>query len=249
MSPKSARRIARLRINFTLLFRSLEQEEEILKIQTALLLALAGSALASPITFTISTSASGTLGGTAFSDNTITFTQVTDTSLIANCGGPGIMCSPIGPGNTVTISGLGTYTINDETYFYDNSSVSGAGFTDAGGDVLDEVDPAFATYLLQTAIGPIFDTQVLNSYTGMSTTGGILSYTGNSLDATFTAVTGSSSAPEPGSLGLILMGAFGLHAVRSRIVRRGYDLHESCADRNRFVAGRAGDAARAGARR
>jgi hypothetical protein len=126
------------------------------------------------------------------------------------------MCSPIVAGNTVTISGLGTYTINDETYVYDNPSVSGAGFTDSGGDVLDEVDPAFASYGLQTAIGPIFDTQDLDSYSGMSTSGGTLSYTGNSLDATFQAVTGSSTAPEPGSLGLILMGAFGLVALRKR---------------------------------
>ena len=44
--------------------------------------------MASPITFTISTSGSGSIGALAFTDGTLTFTAVTDTTFILT-GDPG----------------------------------------------------------------------------------------------------------------------------------------------------------------
>jgi PEP-CTERM motif-containing protein len=179
-----------------------------MKIRAAFWVALAclPAAFATPITYTISTTAGGTFNGTPFSDNTIMFTQVTDTSLLTSCFGTDI-CSPATASNSVTIQGFGTFTVNDMTIYFNNPTNGVAGFNDAGIDALTENDAAFTTYNMQTALGPIFDTVNASSFKGMSTTGGMLTFTGNSLDATFQAVLGTSSAPEPGSLGLMLAGA------------------------------------------
>jgi hypothetical protein len=167
-------------------------------------MALAGLAGAGPITFTISTTGAGTLGALTFTDATITFTQVSDTSLIGSCFGTDL-CPPASTANTVTVQGLGTFTITDSTLFFDNPGGSvGVDDTNTFIDAISEHDAAFVSYNMQTALGPIFDSVSSPTYTGMGTSGGAFSYTGNSLDATFTAVT---AVPEPGSLGLVLGGA------------------------------------------
>ncbi len=177
-------------------------------------LVLASAAFAAPITYTISTTAGGTFNGGSFSDNTITFTQVSDTSLVGTCFGIDF-CPPVSTTNTVSIQGIGTFTVTDSTVFFDNPN-GVAGFDDTGVDALTEDDSAFKTYNMQTALGPIFDTADASSFVGISTTGGNLSFTGNSLDATFTAVTGTAT-PEPGSVGLIMVGAIAL-LVRRKIL-------------------------------
>jgi hypothetical protein len=222
-------------------------------------IAVAGITAASPITFTISTSGSGTLGSLVFTDATIIFTAVTDTTFILN--GPIVIgdagnqtSSPMGT-DTITLLGLNTWTMSDPTFFYDDRTMGVVGFEDLDEsidtdlNVLDISGTPFSSYDLKSSLGPISDPLVFGSgnFTG-PTSGGILSFTTNSTNASFQAVTTSASAPEPGSLGLMLAGAVILHVWRSKIVRRGYDLHESCADRNCVVAGCARDAARAGAR-
>jgi hypothetical protein len=180
-----------------------------------LTLALLPAAFATTITYTVSTSASGTLNGSSFSDNTITFTQVSDTTLVGTCFGGTDLCPPESTSNTVTIQGIGTFTINDSSVFFDNpSGIAGVDINDS--DALTEDDAAFNTYNMVTAIGPIFDTTESSGFSGISTSGGILTFSGNSIDTTFTAVLGSSSVPEPGSLGLMLAGAMiaGLKIVR-----------------------------------
>ncbi len=188
-----------------------------MKILWAALFAGLPAVVASPITFTISTSAGGTLGSTVFSDNTITFTETTDTSLIVFCFGGFALCAPASTSNTVTIGGLGTFTINDSTEFF-TSAFNRAGLTDLtlSADVLTETDAAFGSYNLETALGPIFDSIYSNSLSPISTSGGTLSYLGNSADAAFTAVT--SGTPEPGSFGLLAAGAvsLGLFGWRKR---------------------------------
>lgn len=180
-----------------------------MKLQIVLCALAAGAAIASPITYTLSTSAGGTIGSTPFSDNNIMFTQVSDTATAGNCFSVDT-CSVASTSNTVTIQGIGTFTITDSTRFYDNPGLSAIGFIDNATTLLLENDPAFVTYAMVTSLGPLFDTAGTDSASGVNTTGGLLSFTGNSLDATFQAVTGSSSAPEPGSLGLMLAGALAL---------------------------------------
>jgi PEP-CTERM motif len=221
-------------------------------------LAVTGWAGASPITFTISTSGSGSLGALAFTDATIVITDVTDTTFILNgpivIGNQGNQTPEVTDTDTVTIVGLNTWTLTDPVLFYDDRTfgIVGALDYDAGINtllnLLDISGTAFSTYDLKSSIGPISDPLANGSGTFIvPTSGGTLSFTTNSTNASFQAVT--SATPEPGSLWLMAIGAMGLHALRSRIVRRGYDLHKSCAHRNCPVTRRAGDASGAGARR
>src|ERR1700676_402205 len=74
-------------------------------------------AMAQTITFTIYADGSGTLGGTPFTDQVITCTQVTDTSAIVNpCFTYAYPCAPKVAGNTVTIGAMAPLTITDGTY-------------------------------------------------------------------------------------------------------------------------------------
>lgn len=169
-------------------------------------LALAGAAWPSPITFTISANGSGTLNGVPFTDEAITFTQVTDTSLIgANCfGEPGTYCSPVSTSNTVTI-GSATYTLTDSTVFEVGNDVGGIVDRISGADSLDEDDPAFLTYNMQSSLGPIVDSiNAASPGPPEPTSGGSLALAYNS-SAFFTAT--ASSAPEPGTFALILAGS------------------------------------------
>lgn len=192
-----------------------------MKIRTILWAAIAAcvpAAMATPITFTISTTGSGTLGATVFTDATLTFTQISDTGLVSACG-TGIVCAPEVTSNTVTISGLGTFTVDDSTQFFNNTGTTTVGFFDAvQSDLLDVSDPAFATYDLQSALGPITDTIVSVPFTSVVTDGGTLAFTGDSENGTFDAVLGT--APEPGSLLLMLAGAIPLGAGLLRRRRR-----------------------------
>src|ERR1700722_11257743 len=78
-------------------------------------------AMAQTITYTISADGSGTLGGTSFTNQLVTFTQVSDTSATVNpCFGFAYPCSPDVPTNTVTIGGVGTEKLIGPTYFFAN---------------------------------------------------------------------------------------------------------------------------------
>jgi hypothetical protein len=179
-------------------------------------LATAGMVAAGQITYTVSDTGSGSLVLASiqnFTNATITFTEVTDTSLITSCG-VGTYCAPNAT-NTVSISGIGTFTLNDSTHIFDNQSTSVAGIEDpSSSDLLDEKDSAFSTYAMQTSLGPITDNLTLTTaITNLLTSGGQLSATWGP-NVTFTAIT----TPEPGSMALILTGALplGLLALRRR---------------------------------
>jgi hypothetical protein len=169
----------------------------------------AGLASGTPITFVVSADGSGTVGATSFTNALITFTQVTDTTLVTTtCGYP---CAPSVTGNKVTIAGVGTETLTNATYFFDNA-LNLFGITNTSGAAfLAAEDIVFASYNMQTAFGPtgysIFSGSVVSS---QPTSGGVLSVTFNG-DETMTAQAClgpcPSSVPEPGSLGLALLGA------------------------------------------
>jgi hypothetical protein len=82
--------------NITLKLSNLQESVKMISTRFGLLsLALligAGFATAAPITFTVSADGSGTLGGTSFTNALITFTQVTDTTLLTTCSG--YPCAP-----------------------------------------------------------------------------------------------------------------------------------------------------------
>ena len=176
-------------------------------------------AMASPITFSISATGSGTLDGVAFSNETITFTEVTNTSdITTTCFTYSYPCAPDQAGNTVTVGGVG-YTISTDTYFFDNSiNVAGIAYEPYQAYLSAESSSPFATYGLTTALASAPYTLYTVGSTDLATSGGALDITSFSGEATFSAVLGSptSAVPEPGSLGLMLAGAIPLAALRMR---------------------------------
>jgi len=185
---------------------------------------LAGALVALPamgetITFTISATGSGTLGSTSFTDQIVTFTEVTDTSDITNpCLGSiyDYPCAPNQAGNTVTIGGIaGTQTISGDTFFFDNA-INLVGISDAFFQTYLSAEGTAdgATYGMTTAFGPESAGYYTVGASTLATSGGTLSLTSFSGNATFSAVLGSptSAAPEPGSLGLALVAVIPLAA-------------------------------------
>ena len=170
----------------------------------ALLTAL--PATAQVITFTISATGTGTVGDTAFSGATITFTQVTNTSDIVNpCMTFSYPCAPVAT-NTVTISGVGTETLSAGSYFFDNA-INVVGITNApyytylGGE-----DSSLGTYNMTSNFGPTAYTLYSTGVSDLSTSGGALNITWGEGGATFEAALGSPT-PEPATFGLMLTGA------------------------------------------
>jgi hypothetical protein len=190
-----------------------------MKITYILAAALAAlPAMATPITFTISQEAvSVNLNGTMAMDELVTFTQTTDTTLISSaiCGYP---CAPAVTTNTVTIEGVGTETLTGTSYFFDNGiNLFGITF-EAGTAYLAAEDPSFLSYGMTTAFGPTaYGFFAGSSVVNVATSGGPLSLAWNTdQEPTAQACLGSSctqtTTPEPGSLGLALLGAIPLAA-------------------------------------
>jgi hypothetical protein len=173
-------------------------------------------ALGETITFTISDTASGSFDGTAFSDELVTFTQVTDTSDISDTTAAcsfGYPCAPDQADNTVTIAGVGTETITGDTYFFANG-INLVGFTnEVDAAYLAAEDSSLGSYNLTTGFGPTaYSIYSGSSVSGLVTSGGDLTVSSFGADATFEAVLGSSTSPvpEPGSFGLVLAGVLPL---------------------------------------
>ncbi len=180
----------------------------------ALILALTGQAHASPITYTESATASGTLGAQSFTDALVTLTLNGDTSNVT--GGSGFFSNSVGT-FTVDVAGIGTATFTDSMQVFDNQGSIAAGFGDntQGGSVLDTFDATFATYDLTTAIGPITNSNFIRPDLTFATTLGGFNIQSAGL-ATFTASTAAVAAPEPASLTLLGLGIASLAGYRLR---------------------------------
>jgi hypothetical protein len=193
---------------------------------------LAGSAAsAGPITYTMTATATGILGHTAFTGAAITVTSVADTTgaFVASMNGPDNNWENIAFSSTIAIAGIGIETFTDQTFWIDPNGSGDIVF----GDV-DSTSPAYAgilgfthlgvgleTYNLQSAFGPVsspfdFETQVFNGFLGIQTSGGVLSLQAS--NDTFTATT----TPEPASFlfaGLGMLGLLTIARVRRKIVQ------------------------------
>ena len=118
---------------------------------------------AGPITYTITTTATGTLGGTSFTNAAITVTFVGDTSNIVagnTLGGSAGTLVNLGSA-TVIIAGLGAATLTDPAFIistFDNttggSDVVIGDYTNGTG-ILAATGPAFYGYNLATSFGPL----------------------------------------------------------------------------------------------
>jgi PEP-CTERM motif len=181
---------------------------------------------ATSISYSLTTTASGSLDGSSFTDKQVTVTLTGDTTN----AGPGP--SPYGAvvvnsgSATVNVAGIGTDTFTDQIVIVDTLTDNSLGgvpadavlildyTTDTG--ILLQTGSVFSTYDLASSLGPVSGTGGVASGSAMTpmfpTIGGDLTWTvGQSLeDSTFTAVT---TTPEPGTL--LLVGS-GLMAALAR---------------------------------
>jgi hypothetical protein len=159
-------------------------------------------ACAVPITYTETDIASGSLNGVAFTNARIILTMNNDTTNIT--GVPSLFTNY---GTvTVSINGGAPATFTSSPFVFSNQSVPAVGF-DGNPNILDDVSASFATYALNTAIGPITGSALFNSGFSFPTSGGDFVLT--SVGApTFTATIGV--VPEPSSLAVFASAMAGL---------------------------------------
>lgn len=171
-------------------------------------------AQADPVTYTISSAVSGTLGGTPFTDALVTVTLTGDTADITPGPTP-YTDVVVNAGNaTVDVSGIGTATFTDSILIVDTLSdttifgVPAVLFLDytTGTGIMLQTGSVFTTYDLASSLGPITGSGGVASGSSMTpvfpTTDGDLTWdVGQSLGpSTFTAVV---TTPEPGSFVLL----------------------------------------------
>jgi hypothetical protein len=177
------------------------QHQHFAKLSFFLACAVCAPLWASPIVYSDSDIASGTLDGVAFTNQLVTVNFFGDTDQLS--GGDSFYAEPVGTG-TVTIGNAAPVTLTDSYLeFFDNQSDSYAGISIEGlGSVLDTENSIFATYTGSTALPATSGTVYYNSAYDFSTTGGVLNFTTAGATSTFTA-----TVPEPSSVILIGSGA------------------------------------------
>jgi hypothetical protein len=175
-------------------------------------LLLGGGASAGPITYTETTVASGSLGGTSFTNALVTLIATADTNNVT-------LDSPLLNSfdvnnivTTVTVSGIATGAFTFNTLTFDNFQTSVAGIEvgsvgSLGANILDVENAAFATYDLKSSIGPISGVPHFNPGASFATTAGNFNITSASGNATFQATT---TVPEPASLVMLSLGLAGV---------------------------------------
>lgn len=142
-------------------------------------------ALAAPIAYTFSGSASGTLGVTPFTNAQVTITVTGDTSNvpivpIGVCLPSASLACNFPVTVTFSVAGVGSGTVTEALYIFDQKSINGLGLGRPGtSDWLDIMQAQFGTYGLVTAIGPLTVAPLTTpgSFSAIGTTAGNFSLT------------------------------------------------------------------------
>ena len=163
------------------------------------------AAKAESVTYTVTDTASGTLGAQSFTNQNITVTFTGDTANIT--GGSGFYTNRPGT-STINIAGLGTFTFSGSPYFFDNQGAAAAGIGETSGSILDTYNSAFAGYTGSTSLGPVSGEVFYRSDLNFGTSGGALNIASAGPNSTFTATVGAT--PEPSSFALLGSGLLGM---------------------------------------
>lgn len=169
---------------------------------------------AESLTYTQTIVANGTLGGTDFTSQLVTFTETADSSNVSLFDGDTGVYDNMGT-VTVSIPTVGTATFTDQVFVFVNQNYSEAGFYDntIPSPLSTNSNSALSTYGLTTSIGPLVGIETLATGLNFATTDGNLNFTSEGAgDGTFT-VTGSA-VPEPGALSMLVLGVVGLLTTR-----------------------------------
>lgn len=178
-----------------------------------LLVGLSTPALASPITYTFSFTASGSLGSQTFSNKSISISMAADTTTVT-------VIPPPGPANfnhgttTVSVAGLSVATVTSFLQIYTN--FNSFGLSNNNFSILDFAGLASSinAWDLRSSIGPLTPPFISQNWSGASpyivTDAGALSITaGSASQWRFVA-----AVPAPGTAGVL--GLAGMMAARRR---------------------------------
>jgi hypothetical protein len=182
----------------------------VLVVTTALLLFGTGQALADPITYTVTSTGTGTLGSISFTNAALTVSLTGDTLGVTNPSSG--LFENFGLA-TVTVFGVGTATLTGSIFAFDvQTGDPTAGISDFGvNDVLDTQNLGFGSYDLKSAISLTGATNFVPTDPHVYGTNlGNLVLTGMGSTSTFTAKT----VPEPATLWLLGAGAMFLFRRR-----------------------------------
>ena len=175
----------------------------------AVMVLAAASATASPIVYRTTTTATGTLGGTPFSNALVTITGVGDTTSVTCVVN---YCETASLDAAVSVTGIGTADFTIDVRLFVAWSVEAVGFYDnAQFDILDTYNAALVGYDLQSPLGPVTGESAINDES-YATTLGLLLLT-SAGDSTFEAF---SPMPEPATLGTLGFALASMAALRRR---------------------------------
>jgi hypothetical protein len=124
-----------------------------------------------------------------------------------------------GSSASVTVATVGSDTLTDSMVAFESESSVGIHDVTVGFDVLDTDNPGFASYALNTPIGPLAGESTGDPGQAFQTAGGTLVLNGPfDVDhpSTFTATT--AGTPEPGTLAMFGLG-IGLFAFGRRKIQ------------------------------
>jgi PEP-CTERM motif len=177
--------------------------------------ALATVLNAEPITFTINGTGSGTVGATAFTDAAFTVTLTTDTTLIEPLG-PSAFITPDVSGVGLNIAGFADGTFDDSWAILVAETGDAALSTPLEFDLINGNNAIFATYDLQSSLGPVSlnSPTTFGQFLNIPTSIGDVTINDSLANVTLTAV--ASDVPEPATLALTALGLLGLMRMRRR---------------------------------